>query len=136
MVEHTDDHTEAHDAVLLAPEWTDRTWEQVWERTIGQVERRRLAMALLRREQPPDRLALRLLPELARRWRRTCLTLALGWGAFVVFWATIGWAAESGPDGVPVVTPWWMSLLGTGVVVICLALRRWIRDMAGPPPGS
>lgn len=116
------------------PEWTDRMWEQVWERTVGQVERHRLAMALLRREQPQDRLALRLLPELARRWRRTALSYAVGWGLFATFWLVIGYAAESGPEGAVVVTPWWMGMLGIAVATVALTIRWWVRDMVDPRP--
>lgn len=117
-----------------APEWTDRVWDQVWERTIGVTDRHRLAVALMRREQPEDRLALRVLPELARRWRRTCIHYALGWGLFATFWVVIGIAAETGPDAAVVVTPWWMAILGYTIVVVALGIRAWVRDMAGPPP--
>lgn len=124
--------TRQPEATTPAPEWTDRTWDQVWERTLGRVDRHRLAMALLRREQPDDRLALRVLPELARRWRRTALVYVFGWGLFTTFWLVIGYAAESGPDGVPVVTPWWMGMLGLTVISIALAIRFWVRDMVDP----
>jgi hypothetical protein len=124
------------EATVAAPEWTERMWDDVWERTLGPVDRHRLAQALLRREQPQDRLALRVLPELARRWRRACTLYALGWGAFATFWVVIGVAAESGPEGAAVVTPWWMGMLGLAVVAVALVLRFWIRDMAGPPPGG
>ena len=117
--------------IVLAPAWDDRMWEEVWERTVGQVERHRLSMMLLRREQPDpdDRLGVRLLPELARRWRRACAAYALGWGLFATFWAAIGAAAERSAESAVVVTPWWMALIGTAIVVVALSLRHWIRDM-------
>lgn len=121
-------------ALALAPAWDDRMWEDVWERTIGPADRHRLAMALLRREQPDDRLAHRLQPELARRWRRSCVNYALGWGVFATFWLVIGVAAETSPQGGAVVTPWWMAMLGLSIVSVTLVLRWWIRDMAGPAP--
>lgn len=119
-------------APTVVPVWTDEMWDEMWERTLSQVQRHRLAVAVLRLEIPPDVLGRRIVPELARRWRRSCVAYAVGYGLFATFWLVIGVAVVL--EGGAVVTPWWMGGAGVIGVAIALGIRRRVRVIAGPPP--
>ncbi|MFP4310805.1 MAG: hypothetical protein ACLFS9_02335 [Nitriliruptoraceae bacterium] len=108
--------------------WDDRMWEELWERTLGQPERHRLAMATLRREFPDDPLGRRVVPELARRWRSTArlhlwLHTVLG-----LFWLRVSF-------DIPTVsgTPWRLAnalaLTSLAIALGCSALRRYLHPL-------
>ena len=113
-----------------APAWDDEMWEELWERTLSQVERHRLAVAVLRREVPGDALARRVVPELARQWRRRCVTLAIVWGLFAGFWVMTG-VSEIRVRGESLTAlPWWMATIGAAVVVSSLLFRHHVAPVA------
>ena len=107
----------------------DRDWEELWERTLGHIERHRLAMALLRREVPEDVLGRRVVPELARRWRLTAMLHIIGHTLHGTFWLLIS-LALSPLDG----TSWQlangMTLMSLSVIAFCIAFRRYLRPVA------
>ena len=109
--------------------FTDREWEELWERTLGQIERHRLAMSLLRREGPDDVLGRRVVPELARRWRLTALFHIVGHALHAMFWWLIS-LGFSPLDG----TSWQlangMTLMSLAVIAFCIGFRRYLRPIA------
>ena len=108
--------------------YDDHTWEELWERTLGQLERHRIAMALLRREFPDDPLGRRILPELARRWRMTARVHLWLHAVHAVFWARISFDIPPTAG-----TPWrlanTMSLSSLAVVLGCIAFRRYLHPI-------
>ncbi len=109
--------------------FNDREWEELWERTLGQIDRHRLAMSLLRREVPDDVLGRRVVPELARRWRWTALLHIVGHTLHAMFWWMISL------DLSPLSSPSWqlanaMTLMSLSVIVFCVAFRRYLRPVA------
>lgn len=103
----------------------DRTWDELWERTLDRIERHRIARATLRREVPEDRLGRRLVPELARRWRRKARNQALFHLVWVLFWGSIMLAADGSA------TPAWtvsrmMAIFSALVIAGCLEFRRYL----------
>jgi hypothetical protein len=122
-----------------APAWTDRMWEDLWERTLGQSDRHRFAMAVLRREVPRDALARRVVPELARRWRTRCNVYIAVWGLFVGFWTMVLLAefrlleenlAAGEADAAVSGLPPWMIASGLVVVGATVLARRWFAPVA------
>lgn len=112
--------------------WDDRLWDLVWERTLDQLERHQLTLQVLLRRPPPDAFAARVGRELARRLRRRAVVLAVAWGLFTAFWAMILHLARQQP-GTPDGWAWSMVLLGTAVVVGCVAFRRRLGPVAHDP---
>ena len=105
--------------------YSDEMWEELWERTLGQLERHRIAMATLRREFPDDPLGRRIVPELARRWRGTAklhLWLHL---IHALFWARISFDIPP-TAGIPWQLANSMALISVAVVLFCVGFRRYL----------
>jgi len=108
--------------------WDDRMWEELWERTLGQPERHRLAMATLRREFPGDPLGRRVVPELARRWRGTTKVHLWLHAILGLFWLRVSF-------DIPTVsgTPWYLantlSLVSLTIAVGCWLFRRYLHPL-------
>jgi hypothetical protein len=105
--------------------YDDRTWFELWDRTLDQIERRRIATAALKREIPEDRLGRRLVPELARRWRRSARNQALFHLWWVLFWGSIMVAADGGgsPAGTLARN---MALFSGAIILLCVEFRRYL----------
>ncbi len=107
----------------------DREWEELWERTLGQIERHRLAMSLLRREVPDDILGRRVVPELARRWRLSAMLHIIGHTLHATFWFLIS-LSLSPLSG----TSWQlangMTLMSLAVIAFCIGFRRYLHPVA------
>lgn len=112
------------------PAWDDRMWQDLWDRTLGQVERHRMVMMLWRREEPDDALARRVLPELARRWRGQALVYAVVWGLFAAFWLMVGVTDLGIPRETRTLVPWVCAAAGSVVVAACLWARWWFGPTA------
>lgn len=105
-------------------------WQDLWDRTLGHVERHRMVVLLWRRGEPDDALARRVLPELARRWRGQALVHALAWGLFVAFWLMVGVADLGIPRETRTLVPWACAGVGSVVVGACLWARWWFGPTA------
>lgn len=109
--------------------YDDRMWEELWERTLGQLERHRIAMATLRREFPPDPLGRRIVPELAHRWRGTAKVHLWVHATLAIFWGRISFDIPPTAG-----TPWalanTMSLLSITIALGCVAFRRYLFPLA------
>ncbi|MCC5947644.1 MAG: hypothetical protein JJT89_04235 [Nitriliruptoraceae bacterium] len=110
---------------------SDREWDDVWERTLDRVERHRITRTMWRRELPQDRLERRLVPELARRVRRSALRQALFHVLWIIFWGSIARAADpaSGPAEAISIG---MASFSVLVVLGCLATRRYLAPVVRP----
>ena len=110
----------------------DRTWDRLWEREFDQVDRHRFGLAVWRGELPQDVLGRRVVPELARRWRRRALVYAAAWALFTAFWFVVGLSSVQhyGPDSTLV--PWACAAVGALVVAGCVVARaRFGRSVPG-----
>lgn len=108
----------------VPPGFGDRGWEQLWERTLDQVDRHRYGLHVWRGELPDDPLGRRVVPELARRWRRRAAVYAAGWLAFALFWLGVATAAVDASGAPTTLVPWSCTATGMVVVGACLAARR------------
>lgn len=102
----------------------DRIWDRVWERMLGPVERHGIAVAVWRRRIPTDLFDARVAGELARRWRRRALNLAVVYALWTLFWGAIAlsdWRTDGDWESSlsPVLT--WLGLLA---VACCFGVRR------------
>lgn len=112
----------------------DLSWLRLWEVQFDHIDRYRHGRAVWRGELPEDALGRRVVPELARRWRRRALVYAAAWAAFTLFWVAVG------IDGVVRVggagasrLPWQLGACGATVVAGCLLARvRFARTVAVP----
>lgn len=109
--------------------YDDRMWEELWERTLGQLERHRIAMATLRREFPPDPLGRRIVPELAYRWRGTAKVHLWIHTIHAVFWGRISFDIPA-TAGTPWVLANTMALISLVIVLSCIAFRRYLFPLA------
>lgn len=116
----------------VIPDWDDEMWEELWERTLGQVDRHRFALAVARREVPDDALARRVVPELARRWRTQCLVYTAVWGTFAWFWLMVGLAEIDVRGEAVTALPWLCAAIGAVITLGSLAFRHRIRLVARP----
>lgn len=110
----------------------DEEWDRLWERQFDQVDRHRYGTAVWRGELPDDVLGRRVVPELARRWRRRALVYASAWGLFSAFWVLVGINVvhHHGDDGT--LLPWACAAVGVAVVAGCLVARdRFGRTTSG-----
>jgi hypothetical protein len=110
-------------------EWTDDLWEQVWERMLDHVERHQVARAVRRREPPDDPLHRRLVPELARRWRRTARNQALFHLIWIAFWGAIARGADPAAGEV-VGLAIGMAGFSLLTVLACPGMRRYLAPVA------
>jgi hypothetical protein len=108
--------------------WTDELWDEVWEGTLDSVERQRIARATWARELPDDPLHRRMVPELARRWSRSARNHILFHLLWVVFWGAIARAADP-VDGQAVALASAMALFSGVVIVLCVAVRRYLQPV-------
>jgi hypothetical protein len=103
----------------------DDLWQVVWDQTLSNIERHRIARSTIRREEPVDALERRLVPELARRWRRTAGSHVFGHVLLLLFWALVFHGGRNGPRGeIPFLVG--MSLFSGTVIAIAVALRRYL----------
>jgi len=72
-----------------APRFDDDLWHEVWERNLDMVERHSIAVAVWRRRLPDGRFEAVVALELARRWRRHTVFLALVYALWTWFWGMI-----------------------------------------------
>lgn len=127
-----------------AHRWDDRSWEQVWDRMLGPVQRYHFAMALWRQEIPDEPFDRRVVVELARRWRRRAITLIVLWGLWIAYWTVLVRAEITLRSADSVGFPLSMVLLGATAVAFCLHARRRFEPVARafdpprlePPPAS
>lgn len=103
--------------------WDDRMWDLVWERTLDQVDRHAIAMVVLRRTTPDGALQWRVAAELAKRWARHCVTLAVVYAMWTLFWASIAWHDVRLAHRVNTVAVG-CTIAGVLAVGACLAFRR------------
>ena len=109
--------------------WTDELWEEVWERTLDQVERHHIARDVWRRRLPEDLLYRRVAPELARRWRRAARNQAILCALWVLFWGTIARGAH--PDAAAAAgLAISMVVFGGIVLMACVEVRRRVAPLA------
>jgi hypothetical protein len=103
----------------------DDLWQVVWEQTLSNIERHRIARSTIRREEPDDALERRLVPELARRWRRTAGSHVFGHVCLLLFWALVAYGGRGGPRGeVPFLVG--MSLFSGTVIGIAALFRGYL----------
>jgi TRAP-type C4-dicarboxylate transport system permease small subunit len=106
----------------------DRDWEAVWEGTLDRVERYRINRSTWRRELPADAFERRLIPERARRLRRSASRHALFHVVWIVFWGSI--AVVSDPAQGPAESlSASMAAFSAFVVAGCLAVRRYLEPV-------
>lgn len=106
----------------------DRLWLELWERNLGQVERRNVALAVWRRIPPGDPFAAIVGWELAHRWRTRARNLAVVYALWAVFWGALAWAGTRTDDGV-VAMPLVMATGGLVALALCVAVRRRMRPV-------
>jgi hypothetical protein len=110
-------------------DWTDELWEEVWERTLDQVERHHIARDVWFRRLPDDLFHRRIAPELARRWRRAARNQAVLCALWVLFWGTIARGAH--PDAAAAAgLSTAMVLFGGLVLLACFGVRRRVAPLA------
>lgn len=109
--------------------WDDRTWDRVWERVLNPVERHDIAMAVLRRRLPVTAFERRIAVELARRWRRHALALALLYLLWTVFWGAVGWDTLRLYGGEPARVPLGCAVVGMAAIVACVAFRARLKPL-------
>lgn len=103
--------------------YDDEAWHELWERQFDHVDRYRYGRAVWRGELPEDALGRRVVPELARRWRRRALVYAAAWSAFTLFWVAVGIDViqRYGAEGSSF--PWQAAAGGALVILSLLAAR-------------
>ncbi len=108
----------------------DEAWDRLWEREFDHLDRYRYGRSVWLAELPEDVLGRRVVPELARRWRRRAVVYAVAWAAFTLFWLAIGidTVARYGGEGSRL--PWQLATVGATVIGGCLAARAWFRRTA------
>jgi hypothetical protein len=108
-------------------QWSDDLWDEVWDRTLSSVERNRIARAALARELPHDALERRLVPELARRWRRSARNHAIAHLALLTFWALL-WGTDPTPVRDSDLSTFVFAVGGFNAAVIAVAVvfRRYL----------
>lgn len=113
--------------------WDDELWDQVWERTLGPIERHSIAMHVVRRRLPEDLFESRICAELARRWRRTSRNLALLYAIWTLFWGMLA-VHDATSDGAleSLLTPT-NAAVGMLAIGVCLAFRAYVRPVADLP---
>lgn len=107
----------------------DRVWDRVWERILDPVERHSIAVAVWRGRPPRGTFEYRIAVELARRWRRRALSLAVVYALWTLFWGAIAlsdWRADAGFES-PVCPL--NALIGTAAVAGCFTVRRRLRPV-------
>ncbi len=102
----------------------DELWEEIWERTLYAVERHRIARTTMLRAFPLDPLEKRLVPELARRWRRTARNHAIGHMIWFAFFAAIALSADASAPSETFGTA--MASFSALVVSTMVAARTWL----------
>lgn len=102
----------------------DRLWREVWERNLDAVERHTIAVAVWRRRHPGGAFEGLVALELARRWRRHTVVLAVVYALWTVFWGMIAVhdlrldaALES------LLTPA-CATVGLVAITLCMVVRR------------
>jgi hypothetical protein len=103
----------------------DELWEEVWERTLDPLERHRIVRTTLRRRFPLDPLEKRLVPELARRWRRSARNHAVGHLIWLAFFLSIALSADSTQPSAEAFGTAMASFSGL-VVSVMMAARVWL----------
>lgn len=103
----------------------DEMWEELWERTLDAVERHRIALTTLRREFPLDPLEKRLVPELARRWRRSARNHAIGHLIWLAFFLSISLSADASQPSAEMFGNA-MACFSAVVVSTMTAAHRWL----------
>lgn len=109
---------------------SDREWDEVWDQTLDRVERYRITRSVWRRELPQDHLERRLVPELARRIRRSARRQALFHLVWVTFWGAIAMAADPAAGPAEAVSLG-MASLSAVILLGCLAVRRYLAPVVG-----
>lgn len=107
----------------------DSLWDEVWERSMGHIERHNVALSVFRHEPPEDPFAMRIGFELAHRWRARARNLGVVYGLWTIFWAVMAYAGSDrvrppGP-GVPI----GLATVGVVAVILCLAFHYWMRPI-------
>jgi hypothetical protein len=102
----------------------DELWEEIWERTLDAVERHRIARTTMLRGFPLDPLEKRLVPELARRWRRSARNHAIGHLIWFTFFSAIALSADASQPAETFGTA--MASFSAFVVSTMLAARFWL----------
>ena len=67
----------------------DQLWRDVWDRNLDAVERHSIAVDVWRRRRPGDPFEALVAFELARRWRRQSVSLALVYLLWTAFWGVL-----------------------------------------------
>ena len=103
----------------------DELWEEIWERTLDAVERHRISRTTMLREFPLDPLEKRLVPELARRWRRSARNHAIGHLIWFTFFSAIALSADASQ---PAAETFGTSMASFSAVVLStlVAARLWL----------
>lgn len=104
--------------------WDDKTWDEVWERLLDQFERHNIAMAVLRGRLPSTTFERGIALELARRWRRHAVTLAVVYSVWTAFWSAIGWDAVQRYGTSAAGVPLWCAAIGVAAIAACGIFRR------------
>lgn len=120
-------------AATPAIDWDDELWQLVWERNLDPVERHSIAVAVWRRRLPAGVFEAGVALELARRWRRRAVGLALLYALWTGFWGGIAWSAlhDARPANHPL--PYWAVAVGALLIAACFAVRRrlgrWVESV-------
>lgn len=102
----------------------DQLWDLVWERQLTGPERNFIARAVWFDRPLPDPFEARIGAELARRWRRQCISMSVLFGVWTLFWGAL--TLDDLPERLlwdPPVAPA-NTLLGMLVIVGCIAVFR------------
>ncbi len=107
----------------------DRLWDDVWERTLGHVERHHIARSVWSRAEPSDTFVAILGFELAHRWRARARNLAVVYGLWCLFWGAIAAVATGDPGGDVGLLPVVLTLVGVVAIGACCAVRARLRPV-------
>ncbi|MGI8575675.1 MAG: hypothetical protein ACR2MA_10135 [Egibacteraceae bacterium] len=110
-------------------EWDDELWDHVWERMLDPLERRDIALHVWRRQPPDDLFNARVAAELAKRWRRRAIALALLYTLWTLLWGGITWNDWREDQALFSLVPLTMALIGVLLIIGCFRARARFRPM-------
>ncbi|HVM20613.1 MAG TPA: hypothetical protein VM307_11695 [Egibacteraceae bacterium] len=103
--------------------WDDSLWDQIWERTLSQVERHTIAATVLRGRAAATVFEWRIAQELARRWARGALVKGAVYLLWTLFWGAIAVHTIGLRGPAAAALPLTCAAVGAIAVLACLGFR-------------